>query len=193
MASANAQIGVAVAAYYPDITLSASYGFASSMIDNLIRASNALWSFGPQMTETIFDAGLRSAQVAAARASYDQSVANYRQTVLTGFQQVEDELSSLRILEQQANAQAIAVRDAHEAERLELNQYVAGTVDYTSVVTAQTAALSNDQSALTIEQNRLVASVALVQALGGGFDAASLPVADGRKVPETTAKTAAGS
>lgn len=175
MASANAEIGVAIAAYYPTITLSASYGFASTALDNLFNASNSVWSFGPQLAETVFDAGLRAAQVAAARAAYDQAVANYRQTVLTDFGQVEDELAALRIYEQQAAAEVIAVRDAEEALRLTLNQYRAGTVDYTSVVTAQATAFGDEQTALTIQQNRLVASVSLVESLGGSWTATDLP------------------
>jgi NodT family efflux transporter outer membrane factor (OMF) lipoprotein len=175
MAAANAQIGVAVAAYYPNITLSASYGFASTMLDNLFHASNSVWSFGPALSETLFDAGLRDAQVAAARAAYDQTVATYRQTVLTDFGQVEDELAALRILEQQAKAEAIALRDAQEAERLTLNQYRAGTIDYTSVVTAQATSFGDEQSVLTIQQNRLVASVSLVESLGGSWTATELP------------------
>ena len=174
MAAANAQIGVAVSAYYPNITLNGSYGFTSAAIDTLIRASNAVWSFGPQIAETVFDAGLRQAQVAAARAAYDQSVATYRQTVLAGFQQVEDELAALGILAQQAEVQDSAVKSAAEAEKLILNEYKAGTVDYTSVITAQQAKLADEQGALTILQNRLVASVTLIEALGGGWDAAQL-------------------
>jgi NodT family efflux transporter outer membrane factor (OMF) lipoprotein len=175
VAAANAQIGVAVAAYYPDITLSASYGVVSTAIDTLFRAANGVWSFGPALAQTVFDAGLRGAQVDAARALYDQDVANYRQTVLAGFQQVEDELAALRILEQQAEVQDKAVAAAQEAEALIFNQYTAGTVAYTSVITAQTVALGNRQTALTILQNRLVASVTLIEATGGGWDAAQLP------------------
>jgi NodT family efflux transporter outer membrane factor (OMF) lipoprotein len=175
VAAANAQIGVAVAAYYPDLTLSASYGVVSSAIDTLFRAANGVWAVGPQLAQTVFDAGLRSAQVEAARAFYEQDVANYRQTVLTAFQQVEDQLAALRILEQQAEVQNAAVTAAQEAERLIFNQYTAGTVAYTNVITAQTVALSNRQTALNILQNRLVASVSLLQALGGGWDAAQLP------------------
>jgi NodT family efflux transporter outer membrane factor (OMF) lipoprotein len=175
IAAANAQIGVAVAAYYPDLTLSASYGVVSSALDTLFRAANGVWAVGPQLAQTVFDAGLRSAQVEAARAFYEQDVANYRQTVLTAFQQVEDELAALRILEQQAEVQNAAVAAAQEAEQLIFNQYTAGTVAYTSVITAQTVALSNRQTALNILQNRLVASVTLLQALGGGWDAAQLP------------------
>jgi NodT family efflux transporter outer membrane factor (OMF) lipoprotein len=177
-AAANAQIGVAIAAYYPAITLSASYGLVSSAIENLFRASNAVWSVGPQLAETVFDAGLRSAQVAAARAAYDQTIANYRQTVLAAFQQVEDELAALRILEQQADVQDRAVKAAEEAERLILNQYTAGTVAYTNVVTAQTVSLGNKQTALVILQSRLAASVVLIEALGGGWTAADLPSHD---------------
>ncbi len=175
MAATNAQIGVAVAAFYPDLTLSASYGFTSSMIDNLLRASNSLWSVGPQLTQILFDGGLRSAQVDQARATYDQSVANYRLAVLDAFQQVEDELATLRILEQQAQVEDNAVKSAREAERLILNQYKAGTVAYTSVITAQTARLANEETALNIYQTRLTASVALIQALGGGWDVSQLP------------------
>lgn len=178
MASANAEIGVAEAAYYPAVTLSASFGFANSVIDNLLRMSSRAWSIGAQASETVFDGGLRGAQVDAARAVYDQRIAAYRQTVLTGFQQVEDNLSTLRILEQQADVQNGAVQASLQAEQLTLNQYQAGTVAYTSVVTAQATSLSNRQSALTILQNRLLASVTLIEALGGGWDNTQLPTAD---------------
>ena len=175
MAAANAQIGAAEAAYYPDLTLSASYGFVSTSLDTLLHASNAVWSVGPTVAETLFNGGLRGAQLDQARAVYDQNVATYRQTVLTGFQQVEDQLAALRILAQQAEVEANAVRLAREAERLTLNQYKAGTVAYTAVITAQTQALNNEQTQLTILQNRLAASVALVQALGGGWTTTQLP------------------
>jgi NodT family efflux transporter outer membrane factor (OMF) lipoprotein len=178
MASTNAQIGAAVAAFYPDLTLTASYGFASSGLSKLLRASNSFWSVGSQLAETVFDAGLRSAQVEAARAVYDETVATYRQTVLTGFQQVEDELAALRILAQEAEVQANAVRLARLAERLTLNQYQAGTVAYTAVLTAQTTRLNNEETALAIQQSRLIASVALVQALGGSWSASALPSTD---------------
>lgn len=178
MASANAEIGVADAAYYPDFTLSASLGFANSMIDKLLRTSSRVWSLGADVSQPLFDAGLHSAQVEAARAVYDQRVAAYRQTVLTGFQQVEDNLSTLKTLEQQADVQNGAVQASQEAERLTLNQYQAGTLAYTSVVTAQATTLSNKQNALTIFENRLLASVTLIEALGGGWDATQLPTAD---------------
>jgi NodT family efflux transporter outer membrane factor (OMF) lipoprotein len=175
MAAANAQIGVAEAALYPDITLSASYAYQGFNLGTLIQAANKVWSVGPQLTQTLFDGGLRSAQIDQARAVYDQNVALYRETVLTGFQQVEDELSTLRILAQQAEVQANAVKSAQLAERLTLNQYLAGTVNYTTVVTAQATALANQLTALGILQTRLAASVALINALGGGWDASELP------------------
>jgi len=173
-AAANAQIGVAISAYYPDITLSASLGFAGSALGGLLKASNAVWALGPQLAATLFDGGLRRAQVAAARATYDQDVATYRQTVLTAFQQVEDQLAALRILEQQAEVQQRAATSAGEAVRLATYQYEAGTVAYTSVVTAQTIALADEQNLLATLGSRLGASVALVSALGGGWNAGML-------------------
>jgi NodT family efflux transporter outer membrane factor (OMF) lipoprotein len=178
MAATNAQIGIVVASFYPDLTLTGSAGFDGFALGSLIQASNAVWSVGAQLAQTVFEGGLRTAQVEGARAGFDQAVALYRQAVLTGFQQVEDELAALRILAQQAEIQAAAVRDAREAERLTLNQYQAGTVPYTSVITAQQTALQNEQTALTVLQNRLIASVALIQALGGGWDTSQLPTVD---------------
>jgi NodT family efflux transporter outer membrane factor (OMF) lipoprotein len=175
MASANALVGVAVSAYYPSITLSASYGFASTAVSSLFNASNSVWSFGSSAAETIFDAGLRAAQVAAARAAYDQAVATYRQTVLTDFGQVEDELAALRIYEQQAAAEVVAVRDAEEALRLTINQYRAGTVDFTSVVSAEAIAFGDEQTVVSVQQNRLVASVSLIESLGGSWTVTQLP------------------
>src|SRR2546430_17030784 len=137
-----------------------------------------MWSFGSTLAETIFDAGARHAIVEQNRALLDAATADYRQAVLTGFQQVEDELAAQRILADQAAAQDIAVASAREAERIITNQYKAGTVAYTNVVVAQTAALNNAETALTIRQSRLLAAVALIQALGGGWDAAQLPDRD---------------
>jgi NodT family efflux transporter outer membrane factor (OMF) lipoprotein len=174
MASANAQIGVAVAAYFPDLTLSGSAGFTSNVINGLMRAPNNVWSLGADVSDTILDFGLRSAQVAQARAAYDLAVANYRQAVLSAFQQVEDELAALRILEQQDTVQDKTVKSANEAVRLTINQYKAGVVAYTAVVTAQATALADAQTLLSIRQNRLTASVALIQALGGGWSTAAL-------------------
>ncbi len=175
MQQQNALIGVAVAAYYPDISLSALYGYSGSPLSSLISASNRVWSLAASGTETIFQGGARSAQVAAARATYDEAVANYRQTVLSAFQQVEDQLAALRILEQQAKAEAVAVRDAQRSVELALNEYRAGTQPYTAVITAQNTALADEQTALTVQQDRLVASVTLIEALGGGWDASQLP------------------
>ena len=179
MAAENALIGVAISAYFPDLTLNGSYGWASTVASGLIKAPNNLWSFGGTLSDTLLDFGARPAQVRQARAAYDQAVANYRETVLTAFQQVEDELATLRILEQQYQVQDEATRSANLAAQLTLNQYRAGTVAFTSVVTQQAIALGDAQTLLTIRQNRLTASVALIQALGGGWDAASLGTARG--------------
>jgi NodT family efflux transporter outer membrane factor (OMF) lipoprotein len=175
MAASNEQIGVAEAAFFPNITLSGNSGTQASKLNKLLTAANRVWSFGGNVVETVFDAGLRNAQVEQARAAYDAAVADYRQTVLTGFQQVEDGLSGLRILAQQAAAQEAAVRASREAAAIIFNQYKAGTVAYTNVVVAQTAALSNAETAVNIRQSRLIASAALVQALGGGWDASLVP------------------
>ena len=178
MAAANAQIGVAEAAFFPTITLSADFGGAAAKLAKLLTTSGRVWAFGSSLAETVFDAGARHAQVEEARALLDAAIADYRQTVLTGFQQVEDQLAAQRILAEQAVAQDSAVASAREAERIITNQYKAGTVAFTSVVVAQTAALSNAETALTVSQSRLLAAVALIQALGGGWDAAQLPDRD---------------
>jgi NodT family efflux transporter outer membrane factor (OMF) lipoprotein len=175
MAAANAQIGVAEAAFYPDITLSADYGGAATRLAKLLSASNRIWSFGSDLVETIFDGGARNAQLDAARAAFDREVATYRQTVLTAFQQVEDQLAALRILAEQAKASEAALKAAREAERIITNQYRAGTVAYTAVIVAQTTALGDAVTLVNLRQSRLVASVALIEALGGGWDASQLP------------------
>ena len=175
MQADNALIGVQIAAYYPTISLSALGSFAGDPLSQLFTVANRVWSLGASASETVFSGGARPAAVAAARATYDQSVANYRQTVLTAFQQVEDALSSLRILEQQAAAQAIAVESARRALEVTLNAYRAGTVAYTAVITQQTLLLGDQQTLLSIQQSRLVASVALVEALGGGWSTEELP------------------
>jgi len=179
MASANAKIGVAIAGYFPNITIGGSYGQQSNMLHTLFNAASSVWSFGlTNVNLAIFNGGLTAAQVSAARAAYDQTVALYRQSVLIAFQQVEDELAASRILEAQATVQDRAVAAAREAEQLALNQYRAGTVDYTTVITAQATALSNEESAVNIRQSRLVASVDLIEALGGGWNASQLPTVD---------------
>jgi NodT family efflux transporter outer membrane factor (OMF) lipoprotein len=174
MAAANAQIGVAIAAYFPDLTLSGAYGFTSTVTGGLLRAPNNTWSVGATASDALIDFGARRYQVAGARAAYDGTVATYRQTVLTAFQQVEDELAALRILEQQYQVADQTVKDANLAVTLALNQYRAGTVAYTAVVTAQAIALNDAQTLLNIRQSRLVASLTLIQALGGGWSTSDL-------------------
>jgi NodT family efflux transporter outer membrane factor (OMF) lipoprotein len=174
MAASNAQIGVAKAAFFPSLILSGSDQYTNSTFSRLVSASNRVWAVGPQLAETLIDGGLRRAQVAQARAAYQASIANYRQTVLSGFEQVEDEIVTLRVLEQQAVVEDAAVAAAIEAEKLTLNQYKAGTVPYSSVITAQTTRLASEETALTVLSNRLQASVALIEALGGGWSAAQL-------------------
>ncbi|WP_322057092.1 efflux transporter outer membrane subunit [Paraburkholderia sp. J63] len=172
MASANAAIGVAVAAYYPDISLSALDGFTQAPLAGLLHISNYVWSLGASATETIFDGGQRSGQVAAARASYDAAVANYRGTVLTAFENVENDLSGLRILAQQNERLDAAVRDAIRGAQIAQNEYEAGTVDYTTVATAQATQLSTQQSSLNVQQQRLLDSASLIGDLGGGWTGA---------------------
>ena len=175
MASANAKIGVAQAAYYPNISLGAAITFLSGGLGTLLQLGSSVWSLGPQLSATLIDGGARAAQVEGARASYDNTVATYRQTVLTAFQQVEDALAQQRILVQQEQIQRAAVAAAREAERLSLNQYLIGTVPYTTVVQTQTSALSAEQTLLNIRQSRLIASANLVKALGGGWRDTDLP------------------
>jgi len=173
-AAASAQIGVTIGAYYPSITLTGSVGYASSALAGLLQTANYVWATGGQLSETLFEGGLRHAQVAAARAAYDAAVATFRQTVLNAFQQVEDELSALRILEEQEEVLKRTVESAREAVRLTLYQYEAGTVAYTSVVTVQAIALADEQNLLTTLGSQLNASVALVAALGGGWNSQML-------------------
>jgi NodT family efflux transporter outer membrane factor (OMF) lipoprotein len=174
-AAANAQVGVAEAAFFPSVTLSATGGFQSSVLSQLFSLPSRYWSLGPALAQTIFDAGLRRAQTAQAMATYDENVANYRQTVLAGFQEVEDNLAALRILEQEAAVQGEAVKSARESLTITLNQYRAGTANYLAVVVAQATALSNERAALAILARRLTASVTLIKALGGGWNATQLP------------------
>ena len=176
VAAANAQIGVAQSAYFPSLTLSGSDNYTGPTWSRLFDLPNRVWSLGPELAETLIDGGLRRAQVAQARAAYDASVDNYRQTVLSGFQQVEDNIVTLRVLQQQAVIEDAAVAAAREAEKLTLNQYKAGTVPYSSVITAQTTRLSAEQTALAVLSSRLQASVALIEAVGGGWNASQLPL-----------------
>ncbi len=177
MAAQNALIGAAVAAYYPDLSLSALGGFSANPITGLFNTSNALWSLGTAASDDIFEGGVRGQAVTAAKAGYLESVETYRQTVLTAFQDVEDDLSNLQIYAQQAQVQDRAVADASRAAQIALNEYRAGTADYTTVVTAQVTLLSDQQTALSVQQSRLLASIALYQDLGGGFQESDLPSA----------------
>jgi NodT family efflux transporter outer membrane factor (OMF) lipoprotein len=180
-AAANAQIGVAEAAYYPNISLTATGGFEGSQLSNWLTWPNRLWSIGAAAAETVFDAGLRSAQTAQARAAYDASVASYRQAVLTGFQEVEDNLAALRVLEEEAMAQDEAVKSARQSLQVSINQYKAGTISALNIITVQTIALNDEQTAVGIAGQRMTASVLLISALGGGWDTSELKRAgDGR-------------
>jgi outer membrane protein TolC len=158
-----------MAAQYPSLTLSASTGLASSSFSNWLSLPSRVWAFGPALAQTLFDGGARRAQTAQAAATHEASVATYRQTVLSAFQEVEDGLSTLRILEQEAVVQAQAVTAARQALELTNNQYKAGTVSYLNVVSAQTTLLSNERSALALLGRRFTAAAELVRALGGGW------------------------
>jgi NodT family efflux transporter outer membrane factor (OMF) lipoprotein len=173
MAAQNAAVGVAVAAYYPDISLSASDGFAGP-ISGLLKAANNVWSVGASGTETIFDFGAREAEVDAAKAAYRSAVATYRGTVLSAFQGVEDNLAGLRILADQAQVLDAAVRDATHGTEIARNEYQAGTVDYTTVATAQATQLSDEENALSVRQSRLVDAATLIGDLGGGWSSTQL-------------------
>ncbi|MDE1166595.1 MAG: efflux transporter outer membrane subunit [Pseudomonas sp.] len=169
--AANANIGVAKTAYFPDLTLSMSGGYSSSTFSNLISLPNRFWSVGPQLAMTLFDGGQRSAEVDRTEAVYDQTVAQYRQAVLTGFQEVENYMVQLKVYEDEAQVRNQALESARESLRLTTNQYKAGLIAYLDVVTVQATALSNERSVLNLEQSRLVASVQLITALGGGWEA----------------------
>lgn len=175
MASANAQIGVAKSAYYPLVNLGAAGGFESGSIGTLLSGPSILWSAGPSALFTVFDVGRRRAASDQAIAAYDQAVANYRQTVLTGFQQVEDNVAALRILEHEAQVQENAVKAAQKYLELATTRYKGGVTSYLEVTTAQSAALSDEVTAVNILGRRMVDAVTLVQALGGGWDRSSLP------------------
>lgn len=177
VAVANARVGVQVAAYFPDLTLSANGGYQSSVLSSLFNAPNRVWSVGGNLADTLFDFGRRGAEVAQSRAAYEGSVASYRAAVLHAFQQVEDNLSGLRLLEEEAQVQETAVSEAAAAARIALNEYGAGTVDYTTVVAAQVNELNDRQTALSILQSRLAAAVNLIEAIGGGWSANDLPSA----------------
>ncbi len=178
VAAANANIGIAQTAYYPTLTLSASAGFLSPNIQNLFNWAARTWSAGPSVSETLFDFGRRSAQVQNTQAAYDASVAAYRQTVLAAFQEVEDDLAALRYLAEEAQQQASAVAAAQKSLDLELDRYKAGTDSYLSVITTQTILLGDQQTAVGILQRRMTSAIDLVKAMGGGWDASTLPSGD---------------
>ena len=175
MAAANAQIGVAYAAFYPALTLSATGGMESSAIKNLLDWPSRFWSVGPSISETVYDGGLRRATVNQYIATYNANVAAYRQSVLTAFQQVEDSLAAVRILSQQIRRQQEAVDSSQTFLRLESGRYDTGIDPYIDVVTAQTTLLSNQQSLAVLEVQEMTASVQLIEALGGGWDRSQLP------------------
>src|SRR5438445_7693433 len=174
VAEANQQIGIAKAAYYPTVMLNASVGFEGSSFGNVLNASSLLWAVGASITQTIFDGGRRRANSDAVRASYDATVAAYRQTTLTAFQQVEDNLVALRILDQESQEQRRAVESAQESLRLFTNRYRGGVDNYLQVITAQTVTLTNQRTEIDILRRRMAASVLLVKALGGGWGVAAL-------------------
>jgi NodT family efflux transporter outer membrane factor (OMF) lipoprotein len=175
MASANEQIGIAQAAYYPTLSLSGSAGFVGTSALNWFSWPSRFWAVGPSLSQTLFDAGRRRATKNITIAQYDSNVANYRQTVLTAFQQVEDNLAALRVLSKEAQQQHEATASAEQSLDLFQTRYEGGVDTYLQVITWQTAALSNERNDLEILQRRLDASVLLVKALGGGWDRTQLP------------------
>lgn len=175
IAAANEQIGIARAAYYPDLVIGATGGFEAGSIVNWFAWPSRFWSVGPQLLETIYDAGRRRAQVTSALAGYDVAVANYRQSALTAFQEVEDNLATLRILEEESAKQHEASLAAENSLQLTINRYKGGLVTYLDVVTAQSIALSNERTEVDILRRRMDASVELIKALGGGWDVSKLP------------------
>jgi NodT family efflux transporter outer membrane factor (OMF) lipoprotein len=192
VAQANAQIGVAKAAYFPSLLLSATGGFGTSSISDWLTWPSRFWSAGPTIAETIFDAGLRNATMMQYRATYDQTVANYRQTVLTAFQQVEDQLAAMRILAQDIQQQDAAVQAASRSLQEATVRYKAGLDPYLNVISAQTILLNDEQTAVNFRMQQMVATVQLIKALGGGWNAAQIPSAHevGAKIsPASTAKS----
>ena len=193
MAQANALIGVQQAAYYPTVTISASAGFQSTKGSTWFTWPSRFWSVGPALSELIYDGGLRRATVEQYRAQYDAAVANYRNTVLTAFQQVEDNLAGLRVLSEEIQQQDVAIQSAQRALTLATDRYRLGIDPYLNVITAQTALFSNQQTAVNLRITQIVDSVQLVEALGGGWDASTLPTSQqiiSRGTPLTPTTTA---
>ena len=192
VAAANAEIGVAQAAFFPTVTLGGSGGYQGPSLSNLLTLPNRFWSLGPALAMSLFDAGARSAAKARASAAYDESVATYRQTVLAGFQEVEDALMSLRLLAEAAGIQGEAVRAAAEALQIADDQYLAGTVSYLNVVSAQAASLNAERSAIDIAGRRLLAAAALIKALGGDWSPAADDAGNAGSAGETKEAGKAG-
>jgi NodT family efflux transporter outer membrane factor (OMF) lipoprotein len=175
VAAANEQIGIAIAAFYPTLTLNGSIGLEANSLLKWFTWPARVWSVGPTLAETLFDAGRRRAVVAEDRAAYDATVANYRQTVLTAFQQVEDNLAALRILETESAKDQETIASANRALTVSTAQYTAGTVNYLTVITAQATLLAAQVNAVTLLTRRMTASAVLIQALGGGWQDSELP------------------
>jgi NodT family efflux transporter outer membrane factor (OMF) lipoprotein len=188
MAAANAQIGIATAAYYPNLTITAQAGFESSTLKHLLDWPSRFWSVGPSLSETIFDAGLRRATVNQFVAVYNADIANYRQTVLTAFQQVEDYLAAVRILSKQIQQQQLAVQSGEQFLELATARYETGIDPYLNVLVAQTTLLSDRQQLATLHTQVMTASVQLIEALGGGWDHSQLPTES--QVSEKVTKSA---
>jgi len=188
VAAANAQIGVAKTAYFPAVSISSAGGYQSSLLHGLLTVPSRFWSIGPSVAETLFDGGLRKSQTDQAIAAYDASVAAYRQTVLTGFQQVEDNLSALRILAEESSVQEEAVQASSQSLELALNQYRAGIISFLPVVVAQNNALANLRTASNLLGLRMTASVQLIAALGGDWSSAALPAPDTISAIKTSQK-----
>ena len=188
----NAAVGIAVAAYYPTISLSGEAGFSQAPLNGLLHTANHVWSIGASGTETLLDFGERHGEVAAAKAAYEAAVASYRNTVLSAFQDVENDLSGLRILAEQAQALDVAVRDATRGTQIALAEFQAGTVDYTTVAQAQEAQFGDQQNALGVQQSRLLEAVSLIGDLGGGWSDAQLHDAVHPKKPAPAAESGAG-
>jgi NodT family efflux transporter outer membrane factor (OMF) lipoprotein len=170
VAAANANIGVAKAAYFPSLSLSGALGFENTSLNHLFSLSNRFWSVGPSLAETLFDGGARRAATNQAIANYDASVAVYRETVLAAFQDTEDNLVSLRVLANELTVQDEATKAADESEAIALNQYKSGIVSYLNVIVAQTAALTNERASLTVRGRQLASSVSLIKSLGGSWN-----------------------
>lgn len=173
--AANAAVGVAIAGYFPDLTLSASGGYTSSLFRNVISLPSRVWSLGPELSGRLLDSGATSSKVEQASASYDADVARYRQAVLTGFQEVENYLVQLRTLQDEMRTPQRATEAAKGSARVTYNQYQAGMIDYLDVTTTENTSLSSQQSLLSLQSTQWVAGVQLIAALGGGWQATNLP------------------